>query len=172
MRADASASRSIASASCPPRISARLAASAVWLWDSSRSQMIWPNLWLPLLHLLGLGSHMLPGRRSLFLKPTSPPSAPTPCLRLQLIAERPKVLKLSKRGFKRQGRPSRGTPTPPGYGYLTRHLPRKATHARLSGSATNRQVLVLEMRKKHNFILEYPNVQASTATKNKYICLG
>jgi hypothetical protein len=43
--------------------------------------------------------------------------------------------KLSKRGLERQGRPSRGTPTPPGYGYLTRHLPRKASHARLSGSA-------------------------------------
>jgi hypothetical protein len=27
---------------------------------------------------------------------------------------------------------------PPGYGYLTRHLPRKATHARLSGSASRR----------------------------------
>jgi hypothetical protein len=38
----------------------------------------------------------------------------------------------------RQGRPSRGTPTPLGYGYLTRHLPHRATHARLSGSA-NRQ---------------------------------
>jgi hypothetical protein len=36
----------------------------------------------------------------------------------------------------RQGRPSRGTPTPPGYGYLTRHLPRRATHTRLSGSAS------------------------------------
>jgi hypothetical protein len=45
-------------------------------------------------------------------------------------------LKLSKRGLERQGRPSRGTPTPLGYGYLTRHLPRKATHARLSGSAS------------------------------------
>jgi hypothetical protein len=37
---------------------------------------------------------------------------------------------------KRQGRPSQGTPTPPGYGYLTHHLPRRATHARLSGSAS------------------------------------
>jgi hypothetical protein len=58
------------------------------------------------------------------------------CLRLQLIAERPKALKLSKRSLERQGRPGRGTPTPPGYGYLNRHLPRKATHARLSGSAS------------------------------------
>jgi hypothetical protein len=28
------------------------------------------------------------------------------------------------------------------------------------------------MRKKRSFILEYPNVQASTATKNKHIYLG
>jgi hypothetical protein len=40
------------------------------------------------------------------------------------------------RGLEWQGRPSRGTPTPPGYGYLTRHLPRRATHTRLSGSAS------------------------------------
>jgi hypothetical protein len=31
---------------------------------------------------------------------------------------------------------SRGTPTPPGYGYLTRHLPQEATHTWLSGSAS------------------------------------
>jgi hypothetical protein len=112
---------------------------------------------LPPLHLLGLGSHLLPRRESL----CSSRHRLCPrhhCLQLQLIAGQPKVLKPSNRGFKRQGRPSRGTPTPPGYGYLTRHLPRKAAHARLSGSATDRQVLVLEMRKKHNFILEYPNV--------------
>jgi hypothetical protein len=46
---------------------------------------------------------------------------------------------LSKRSLERQGRPSRGTPTPLGYGYLTRHLPHEATHAWLSGSAS-RQV--------------------------------
>jgi hypothetical protein len=49
---------------------------------------------------------------------------------------------------KRQGRPSRGTPTPPGYGYLTHHLPRKVTLARISGSATDEQVLILETRGK------------------------
>jgi hypothetical protein len=97
---------------------------------------------LPLLHLLGLGSHLPPHRESL----CSSRHRLCPrhrCLRLRLIAEWSKVLKPSQRGFKRQGRPSRGTPTPPGYGYLTRHLPRKATHTRLSGSATDRQVLVL-----------------------------
>jgi hypothetical protein len=44
------------------------------------------------------------------------------------------TLKTSERARKRQGRPTRGTPTPPGYGYLTHHLPRKVTHARISGS--------------------------------------
>jgi hypothetical protein len=90
----------------------------------------------PLPHLLGQGSHVLPGRRSLFSSRLRLCPRRRRCLWLQLIAERPKVLKLSKRSLERQGRPSRGTPTPPGYGYLTRHLPRKATHARLSGSAS------------------------------------
>jgi hypothetical protein len=53
---------------------------------------------------------------------------------------------------KRQGRPSRGTPTPPGYGYLTHHLLRKVTHARISDSATE-QVLIHEMRGKRSFII-------------------
>jgi hypothetical protein len=43
---------------------------------------------------------------------------------------------LSKRSLEWQGRPSRGTPTPSGYEYLTRHLPHRATHTRLSGSAS------------------------------------
>jgi hypothetical protein len=90
----------------------------------------------PLLHLLGLGSRLLPGRQSLFSSRLRLCPRRHLCLRLQLIAERPKVLKLSKRGPERQGRPSQGTPTPPGYGYLTRHLSRKATHTRLSGSAS------------------------------------
>jgi hypothetical protein len=89
----------------------------------------------PLPHLLGQVSHVLPGRRSLFSSRLRLCPHRCRCLRLQLIAERPKVLKLSKRSLERQGRPSRGTPTPPGYGYLTRHLPREATHAQLSGSA-------------------------------------
>jgi hypothetical protein len=90
----------------------------------------------PLLHLLGLGSHLLLGRRSLFSNRLRLCPCRNRCIRLQLIVERPKVLELSKRGLEWQGRPSRGTPTPPGYRYLTRHLPRKATHARLSGSAS------------------------------------
>jgi hypothetical protein len=90
----------------------------------------------PLLHLLGLGSHLLLGRRSLFSSRLRLCPRRHRCLWLQLIAEQPKVLKLSKRGLEWQGRPSRGTPTPPGYGYLTHHLPRMATHTRLSGSAS------------------------------------
>jgi hypothetical protein len=57
------------------------------------------------------------------------------------------ILKTSERDLERQGRPSRGTPTPPGYGYLTHHLPRKVTRARISDSASE-QVLTLETRGK------------------------
>jgi hypothetical protein len=49
---------------------------------------------------------------------------------------------------KRQGRPSRGTPTPPGYGYLTHHLPRKVTLAWINDYATDRKVVMLETRGK------------------------
>jgi hypothetical protein len=63
------------------------------------------------------------------------------------------ILMTSERDLERQGRPSPGTPTPPGYGYLTHHLPRKVAHARISDSATDEQVLMLETRgKKHDFI--------------------
>jgi hypothetical protein len=37
---------------------------------------------------------------------------------------------------------------PPGYGYLTRHLPRKVTITPMSDSATNEQVRILETRGK------------------------
>jgi hypothetical protein len=59
-----------------------------------------------------------------------------------------RILRTSKSARKHQGRPSRGTPTPPGYGYLTHHLPRKVTLARTSNSATDEQVLILETRGK------------------------
>jgi hypothetical protein len=63
------------------------------------------------------------------------------------------ILNTSERDLERQGRLSRGTPMPPGYGYLTRHLPRNVAHARISDSATDEQVLMLEIRgKKHGFI--------------------
>jgi hypothetical protein len=52
--------------------------------------------------------------------------------------------KTNKSACKRQGRLSRGTPTPPGYGYLTRHLPRKITLTRISDSATDEEVWILE----------------------------
>jgi hypothetical protein len=45
-----------------------------------------------------------------------------------------------------QGRPSRGTPTPPGYGYLTHHLPQKVTLVRTDDSAIDGQVVMLETR--------------------------
>jgi hypothetical protein len=59
-----------------------------------------------------------------------------------------RILRTSKSTRKRRGRPSRGTPTPPGYGYLTHHLPRLVTLAQISNSATDDQVLILETRGK------------------------
>jgi hypothetical protein len=67
----------------------------------------------------------------------------------------------SKSACKRQGRPSRGTPTPPGYRYLTRHLPRKVTLTRINDFATDEQVRILETRGKETQLY-------NTTTK----CLG
>jgi hypothetical protein len=48
----------------------------------------------------------------------------------------------NKSACKWLGRPSRGTPTPPGYGYLTRHLPRKITLTWVSNPATDERVRI------------------------------
>jgi hypothetical protein len=50
----------------------------------------------------------------------------------------------NKSACKWQGRPSQGTPTPPGYGYLTRHLPRKITLTWVSNPATDERVRIRE----------------------------
>jgi hypothetical protein len=55
---------------------------------------------------------------------------------------------MGKSARKRQGRPSRGTPTPLGYGHLTHHLPREATLARTNVPVTNKKVQILETRGK------------------------
>jgi hypothetical protein len=91
----------------------------------------------PLLHLLGLGSHLLLGRRSFLFKPTPPLSMLTPLPPAPAHRRAAEVFpNLNKRGLGWQGRPSRGTPTPLGYGYLTRHLPHGATRTWLSGPAS------------------------------------
>jgi hypothetical protein len=48
----------------------------------------------------------------------------------------------NKGACKWQGRPSRGTPTPLGYGYLTRHLPRKMTLTWASYPATDERARI------------------------------
>jgi hypothetical protein len=50
----------------------------------------------------------------------------------------------NKSACKWKGRPSRGIPMPPGYGYLTRHLPRKITLTWVSNPATNERVRIRE----------------------------
>jgi hypothetical protein len=76
----------------------------------------------------------------------------------------------NKSACKRQGRPSRGTPTPPGYGYLTRHLPRKITLTWVNDPATDEQVRVRETGgKRHSFISRRQSVQALAATKDTHM---
>src|SRR6187455_2550110 len=53
-----------------------------------------------------------------------------------------------KSARKRQGRPSRGTPTPPGYGYLTHHLYTGRLTLGEAVQTNNRRVLVLENEEK------------------------
>jgi hypothetical protein len=48
----------------------------------------------------------------------------------------------NKSACKWQGRPSRGTPTPPGYGYLTRYLPRKITLTWEINPATDERIWI------------------------------
>jgi hypothetical protein len=48
----------------------------------------------------------------------------------------------NKSPCKWQGRPSQGTPTPLGYGYLTRRLPRKITLTWVSNPATDERVRI------------------------------
>jgi hypothetical protein len=119
-RADGSTGRSVASASCPPRTSARLVAWATRLRRRSRQWTARP------------GS----GRRSFFLSQLCLCPCWHHCLRLQLIAERPKV------PLTKQEKPRVARPTEPRNSYTSGiRIPHSSpshevTHTWLSGSAS------------------------------------
>jgi hypothetical protein len=119
-RADGSAGRSKALASCPQKTSARLMASTTRLWRRSRQWMARP------------GS----GRRSFFSSHLCLCPCWHRCLRLQLIAERPKV------PLTKQEQPRAARPTEPRDSYASEiWIPHsspshEATHTWLSGSAS------------------------------------
>jgi hypothetical protein len=119
-RADDSTDRSVASASCPPRTSARLVASATRLRHRSRQWMARP------------GS----GRRSFFSSHLCLCPCWHRCLRLRLIVERPRV------SLTKQGKPRAARPTEPRDSYASGiRIPHsspshEATHTWLSGSAS------------------------------------
>jgi hypothetical protein len=119
-RADGSTGRSVASASCPPRTSARLMASATRLRRWSCQWTARP------------GS----GRRSLFSSQLCLCPCWHRCLRLRLIAERPRV------SLTKQGKPRAARPTEPRDSYASGiRIPHsspshEATHTWLSGSAS------------------------------------
>jgi hypothetical protein len=85
-----------------------------------------------------------------------------------------RILQTSKKTRKRQGRPSRGTPTPPGYGYLTHHLPRKVTltrtkwfcHRRTSPNARNGR------KEKRSFIIKMLNMFRPRRPQKTFACFG
>jgi hypothetical protein len=70
-----------------------------------------------------------------------------------------------------QGRPSRGTPTPPGYGYLTRHLPQKMTPTWASHPATDERVQIRKMEGKgaqsHTTIIKCSGLSG----RKRHICI-
>jgi hypothetical protein len=57
---------------------------------------------------------------------------------------------------------------PPGYGYLTRHLRTRQLTLGEAVQLADRRVLVLGMRKEHDFTPKYIHVQAPTATMNRH----
>jgi hypothetical protein len=69
---------------------------------------------------------------------------------------------------KRQGRPSRGIPTPPGYGYLTHHLPREATLAHTDNSVTDEEVQILETRGKETQLYNTARVCLGLSGRRKH----
>jgi hypothetical protein len=119
-RADGSIGRSVASASCPPRTSARLVASATRLRRRSRQWTARP------------GS----GRRSFFSSQLCLCPCWHRCLRLWLIAKRPRV------PLTKQEKPRAARPTEPRDSYASGiRIPHsspshEATHTWLSGSVS------------------------------------
>jgi hypothetical protein len=67
-----------------------------------------------------------------------------------------------------QGCPSRGIPTPPGYGYLTHHLSREATLAHTDNSVTDEKVQILETRGKETQLYNTARVCLGLGGRRKH----
>jgi hypothetical protein len=153
VRADGSAGRPEASASCPPRTPARLMASATRLWRWSRQWTARP------------GS----GRRSLFSSQLCLCPCLHCCLRLRLIAERPRV------PLTKQEKPRAARPTEPRDSYASGiRIPHsspshEATHTWLS-SLVSRQASPSARNEENTryYTQKYLHVQAPTATMNRH----
>jgi hypothetical protein len=138
-RADGSIGRSVASASCPPRTSARLMASATRLRRLSGQWTARP------------GS----GRRSFFSSQLCLCPCWHGCLRLRLIVERPRV------SLTKQEKPWAARPTEPRDSYASGiRIPHsspshEATHTWLSGSASRQAGPSARNDEKHGFTPKY-----------------
>jgi hypothetical protein len=151
-RADSSTSRSVASASCPQRTSARLMASTTRLRRRFRQWTAWP------------GS----GRRSFFSSQLCLCPCWHRCLRLWLITEQPRV------PLTKQEKPRAARPTEPRDSYVFGiRIPHsspshEATHTWLSGSASRPASPSARNEEETWLHPKYIHVQAPTATMNKH----
>jgi hypothetical protein len=151
-RADGSTSRSVASANCPPRTSARLVASPTRLRRRSRQWTARP------------GS----GRRSFFSSHLCLCPCWHRCLWLRLIVERPRV------SLTKQEKPRAARPTEPRDSYASGiRIPHssplhEATHTWLSGSVSRQASPSARNEEKHGFTPKYIHVQAPTAIMNRH----
>jgi hypothetical protein len=151
-RADGSTGRSVASACCPPRTSARLVASATRLRRRSRQWTARP------------GS----GRQSFFSSHLCLCPCWHHCLRLRLIVERLRV------SLTKQEKPRAARPIEPRDSYASGiQIPHsspshEATHTWLSGSASRQASPSARNEEKHGFTPKYIHVQALTATMNRH----
>jgi hypothetical protein len=151
-RADGSTGRSVASASCPPRTSARLVALATRLRRRSRQWTARP------------GS----GRRSFFSSHLCLCLCWHRCLWLWLIIERPRV------SLTKQEKPRAARPTEPRDSYASGiRIPHssplhEATHTWLSGSVSRQASPSARNEEKHGFTPKYIHVQAPTAIMNRH----
>jgi hypothetical protein len=108
------------------------------------------------------------GRRSFFLSQLCLCPCWHRCLRLQLIAERPRV------PLTKQEKPRAARPTEPRDSYASGiRIPHsspshEATHTWLSGSASRQASPSARNEEKHGFMPKYIHVQAPTATMNRH----
>jgi hypothetical protein len=103
----------------------------------------------------------------IFLERSLPPKRLSRLPAISVIGPR----ETNKSACKWQGQPSRGTPTPPGYGYLTRHLPRKITLTWVSNPATDERVRIRKIGGKKTQLYITTTKCSGLGGRKRHICI-